>query len=69
MVGINMKINGKRVTSSQQLEREMNKSIEKSIAQGIRKAAGHGVKIKKTRNGIVAEGTPEQLNRMKPRLR
>ena len=69
MVRIDMKFNGKHITSSQQLEREMKRSFEKTIEQGIRRAAGPGVRVKKTRNGFEAQGSPEQIERMKRRLR
>lgn len=69
MVRIDMKFNGKRITSSRQLEREMKRSIEKTVEQGIRKAAGPGARVKKTRDGFEAEGSPEQIGRMRRRLR
>lgn len=69
MARIDMKINGRRITSSHQLQRELKKSCEKQLENGIRKAAGPGVQLKKTRDGFQAIGTPQQIERMKRRLR
>lgn len=69
MARIDMKFNGKRITSSHQLEHEMKKSMEKTVLDGIRKAAGPSVKVEKTRGGFIAKGTSGQIERMKRRLR
>lgn len=64
-----MKINGRKVTSASQIERELTKAGERAVEDGIRKAAGPGVRIKKTREGYIAEGSPDQIDRLTRRLR
>jgi hypothetical protein len=64
-----MKINGRKVTSASQIERELTKAAERAVEDGIRKAAEPGVRIKKTREGYIAEGSPDQIDRMTRRLR
>lgn len=66
---IEMKFNGRRITSAAQLEREFTKAAEKAVETGIRRAAGPGVRIKKTREGYVAEGSQDQIDRLARRLR
>lgn len=69
MVGIEMRLNGRKITSSGQLERELKRSMEKQVEDGLKKAAGPSVRMKKTRDGYSFEGTPEQIDRMRKRLR
>jgi hypothetical protein len=64
-----MKINGRKVTSASQIERELTKAAEHAVEESIRKAAGPGVRIKKTREGYIAEGSPDQIDRLTRRLR
>ncbi|RUV66386.1 MAG: hypothetical protein EOR33_28445 [Mesorhizobium sp.] len=68
MAGIEMRFNGRKGTSSQ-LQRELARNMEKHIEDSLKKAAGPGVRMKKTRDGYVFEGRPEQIERMKKRLR
>jgi len=69
MVGIEMRLNGRKITSQGQLERELKRSIEKQIEDGLKKAAGPGVHMTKIRDGYSFEGSPEQIERMRKRLR
>jgi len=69
MAGIEMRFNGRKITSSAQLQRELTRSMEKHVEDSLKKAAGPGVRMKKTRDGYTFEGTPEQIERMKKRLR
>jgi hypothetical protein len=69
MAGIEMLFNGRKITSASQLQREMTRSMEKQIEDNLKRAAGPGVRMKKTRDGYTFEGTPEQIERMKKRLR
>lgn len=64
-----MKINGRKVTSASQIERELTKAAEHAVEESIRKAAGPGVRIKKTREGYIAEGSPDQIDRLTRHLR
>ncbi|MDO8984391.1 hypothetical protein [Cypionkella sp.] len=69
MAGIEMRFNGRKITSASQLQRELTRSMEKQLEDNLKKAAGPGVRMKKTRDGYTFEGTPEQIERMKKRLR
>lgn len=64
-----MKINGRKVTSASQIERELTKAAERAVEDGIRKAAGPGVRITKTREGYIAEGSPDQIDQLTRRIR
>ncbi len=68
MIKFKMKYNGRTVTSSSQLEREVSKSLNNHVEKAIRSAAGPGVSLRKTSSGYVAEGTAEQIERMHKRL-
>lgn len=69
MAGIEMRFNGRKITSSAQLQRELTRSMKKHVEDSLKKAAGPGVRMKKTRDGYTFEGSPEQIERMKKRLR
>lgn len=69
MAGIEMRFNGRKITSASQLQRELTRSMEKQLEDNLKKAASPGVRMKKIRNGYTFEGTPEQIDRMKKRLR
>jgi hypothetical protein len=64
-----MKINGRKVMSASQIKRELTKAAEHAVEESIRKAAGPGVRIKKTREGYIAEGSPDQIDRLPRSLR
>lgn len=64
-----MKINGRKVTSVSQIKRELTKAAEHAVEESIRKVAGPGMRIKKTREGYIAEGSPDQIDRLTRRLR
>lgn len=66
---IEMTINGRKITSASQIERELTRAAARAVEDSIRKAAGPGVRIKKTRDGYVAEGSPDQIDRLTRRLR
>lgn len=69
MAGIEMRFNGRKITSASQLQRELTRTMERQVENNLKKAAGPGVRMKKTRDGYTFEGTPEQIERMKKRLR
>lgn len=69
MPGIEMRFNGRKITSASQLQRELTRGMERQVENNLKKAAGPGVRMKKTRDGYTFEGTPEQIERMKKRLR
>ena len=64
-----MWLNGRRITSATQLKRELPRNMEKHIEESLKRAAGPGIRIKKTRDGYVFEGTPAQIERLRKRLR
>lgn len=66
---IEMKINGRRVTSASQIERELKKAADKAVESGLRQAAGPGVTIRKTSQGYVAEGTQNRIDNIVRRLK
>ncbi len=51
MASIEMRFNGRNITSSSQLQRELKRSMEKQIEDNLRKAAGSGARMKKTSDG------------------
>ena len=69
MAGIEMRLNGRKITSTAQLQRELTRSMEKHVEDSLKKAAGPGVRMEKIRDGYTFEGSPEQIERMKKRLR
>jgi len=69
MARIEMRFNGRKITSAAQLQRELTRSMEKHVEDSLKKAAGPGVRMNKTRDGYTFEGTPEQIERMTKRLR
>ncbi len=56
MAGIGMRFNGRKITSAAQLQRELERSMEKHVEDSLKKAAGPGVQMKKTRDGYTFEG-------------
>ena len=69
MAKMEMRFNGRTITSAFQLEREIKRSTERHVEDRLKRAAGPGVRMKnKVRGGYVFEGTPEQIQRMRQRL-
>lgn len=66
---IGMTFNGRKVTSTSQLSRELTKAAERALENGIRKAAGPGVRVTRTPDGYLAEGPSDQIDRLTRRLR
>jgi hypothetical protein len=64
-----MRFNGRKTTSAAQLQRELMRSVEKHVEDSLKKAAGPGVRMKKTHKGYSFEGSPEQIEHMKKQLR
>lgn len=69
MFKIDMKLNGRKITSSRQLKRELTKAVEKHTETRLKKAAGPGARVRQTAGGFVAEGSPEDIERLRRRLR
>lgn len=69
MSRVEMRFNGRKITSSAQLEREMKRSVEKHLDDSLRKTAGPGVRIKKIDEGYVFHGSSNQIDRLAKRLR
>jgi hypothetical protein len=69
MARIEMRFNGRKITSAAQLQRELTRSMEKHVEDSLKQAAGPGVRMQKTREAYTFKGSPEQIERMKKRLR
>lgn len=63
-----MTFNGKTLTSSSQLSRELEKSVLSAVDRQIKAAAPTGVRVRKTSQGYVAEGDAGAIERMVKRL-
>lgn len=66
---LEMKINGRKVTSASQINRELTKAVEKHAEAALKQAAGPGVRLKKVAGGFVAEGDADDIKRLRRRLR
>lgn len=69
MARIEMRFSGRKIASAAQLQRELTRSMEKHLEGSIKKSAGPGVRMRKTRDGYIFECSPEQIERMKKRMR
>lgn len=69
MFKMEMRFNGKKITSGSQLQRELTKAVEKHVETTVKRAAGPGVRLKKVAGGFVAEGDADDIERLRRRLR
>lgn len=69
MFKMEMRFNGKKITSGSQLQRELTKAVEKHAETSLKRAAGPGVRVKKVAAGFVAEGDADDIERLRRRLR
>ncbi len=69
MFKMEMRFNGKKITSGSQLQRELTQAVEKHAETTLKRAAGPGVRLKKVAGGFVAEGDPGDIERLRRRLR
>jgi hypothetical protein len=60
--------NGRTITSPGQLSRELEKSVHAAVDRQIKAAAPAGVRVRKTSQGYVAEGSSDAIERMVKRL-
>jgi hypothetical protein len=60
--------NGKAMTSPGQFSRELEKTIRATVDQHVKSAAPPGVKLRKTREGYIAEGDADDIQKMVKRL-
>ena len=65
---LEIRFNGRKITSKTMLDRELKKAVEKHVEDNLRKVAGPGMRMKKTRGGYSFEGTPDQIERLRRRL-
>ncbi len=56
MIKVGMRFNGKSVTSSSQLKRELEKATRQAFDDHVRRAAPSGVRVSKTFRGYKVEG-------------
>ena len=75
MFKLEMRINGRKITSNAQLQNEMKRMqkdievrMEKGFEDSLEKAAVPGVLVTKTQDGYRLQGTPEQIKRATKRL-
>ena len=75
MFKLEMRIDGRKITSNAQLRNEMKRMqkdmevrVEKGFEDSLKKAAGPGVQVTKTRDGYRLQGAPEQIKRATKRL-
>lgn len=69
MFKMEMRLNGKKITSNSQLQRELTKAVEKHAETSLKRAAGLGVRVKKVAGGFVVEGDADDIERLRRRLR
>ena len=69
MFKMEMRFNGKKITSGTQLQRELTKVVERHTEVALRRAAGPGVRLEKVEGGFVAEGDADDIERLRRRLR
>ena len=69
MIRMEMRLNGRPITSTGQLERELSRSVRSHVETTLKEAAGPGVRLQKTRGGYLVQGTREQIDRFQRRLR
>jgi len=69
MIKMEMRFNGKKITSGDALTRELTRAIEQRAEAALRRAAGPGVRLRKTAGGFVAEGREESIAALRKRLK
>ena len=69
MIRMEMRLNGRLITSPGQLERELSRSVGSHVEKTLNEAAGPGVRLQKTRSGYLVQGTREQIERFRRRFR
>lgn len=69
MVKIEMRLNGRKITSGSQLKRQLRKSIERNVEKTLQQKAGPTVRIEKTGEGFIATGPAESIQRLRERLK
>ena len=69
MIRMEMRLNGRPITSTGQLERELSRSVSSHVEKTLKEAAGPGVRLQKTRSGYLVQGTREQIERFRRRFR
>lgn len=69
MIRMEMRLNGRPITSAGQLEREVSRWVRSHVEKTLKEAAGPGARLQKTRSGYLVQGTREQIERFRRRLR
>jgi len=69
MIKMEMKFNGKKIGSGDALAHELTRAVEQQAEAELRRAAGSGVRLKKTAGGFVAEGSEEAITALRKRLK
>jgi hypothetical protein len=68
MIKIGMSFNGKTITSSSQLKRELERAARKAMDDQVRRAAPPGVRVSKTAKGYKVGGPEAGVERMMTKL-
>lgn len=63
-----MSFNGRKISSSSQLKREIEKAAKQAFDDHVRRAAPAGVRISKTSRGYKVEGSEAKVERMMKKL-
>lgn len=69
MAGIEFRLNGRKMTSASQLERELKQSIEKQVHDSLKKASGPKSSVRRVSGGYVIEAPEDQILGLAKRLR
>lgn len=68
MIKFDLTLNGRKVTSASQIERELRRAVDHSIEDALRQAAGSRVRITKRPGGYQLEGPREDIERLRAGL-
>jgi hypothetical protein len=68
MIKVSMSFNGKKITSSSQFKRELERSARKAMDEQVRRATPPGVRVSKTAKGYKVEGPEATVERMMKKL-
>lgn len=69
MAKVELRLNGRKVTSSRQLARDLTKAIEQHAEKALRRQAGPGVTIEKIPGGFHAVGPADEVQALRRKLR
>jgi hypothetical protein len=68
MFKVGMSFNGKRITSSAQMKREIERATRQALDTQVRRSAGPGVQVTKTQEGYKLAGSEAGVKRALKKL-